>query len=54
MAQIVREDELTPKTLAAAVDAAWAAPRPAAAEIGIAGAGESARIISGMIQYPLS
>jgi len=45
LAQIVREDGLTPKHLAAAVDAAWAAPRPDV-EIGVAGAGESARIIS--------
>ncbi|HJN61375.1 MAG TPA: glycosyltransferase [Alphaproteobacteria bacterium] len=45
LAQIVREDELTPERLAAAVDAAWAAPAPEL-EIGVAGAGESARIIS--------
>ena len=45
LAQVVREDGLTPERLAAAVDAAWAAPRPEL-EIGVAGAGESARIIS--------
>ena len=45
LAQVVREDGLTPERLAAAVDAAWAAPRPEL-EIGVAGAGESARIIA--------
>ena len=45
LAQIVREDGMTPERLAAAVDAAWAAPRPDV-NIGVAGAGESARIIS--------
>ena len=45
LAQVVREDGLTPERLAAAVDAAWAAPRPEH-EIGVAGAGESARNIS--------
>ena len=45
LAQIVREDGITPERLAAAVDTAWAAPRPDV-NIGVAGAGESARIIS--------
>ena len=45
LAQIVREDGMTPERLAAAVDAAWAAPPPDV-NIGVAGAGESARIIS--------
>ncbi len=45
LAQIVREDGMTPERLAAAVGAAWAAPQPDV-HIGVAGAGESARIIS--------
>jgi len=45
LAQIVREDEMTPERLAAAVDSAWAAPPPDV-NIGVAGAGESARIIA--------
>ena len=45
LAQIVREDGMTPERLAAAVDTAWAAPRPDV-NIGVAGAGESARIIA--------
>ena len=49
LAHIVREDNLTPETLAAAVDTAWAAPPPGESEIGVAGAAESAQIISEMI-----
>ena len=49
LAHIVREDALTPERLAAAVDAAWAGPQPEAGTIGVAGAGESARIISEMV-----
>ena len=49
LAQIVREDELTPQRLAAAVDAAWAGPQPEAPKIGVDGAGESVRIISEMV-----
>jgi predicted glycosyltransferase len=49
LAQIVREDALTPQSLAAAVDAAWASPAPAETKFNVAGAGESARIISEMV-----
>jgi predicted glycosyltransferase len=49
LAQVVREDELTPERLAEAVDKAWATPRPEGLEIGVAGAGESARIIAEMV-----
>ena len=49
LAHIVREDALTPERLATAVDAAWAGPQPQAATIGVAGADESARIISEMV-----
>jgi len=49
LAEIVREDKLSPETLAAAVDTAWKKPPPEESEIGVAGAGESAKIISEMV-----
>ncbi len=49
LAHIVRENTLTPETLAAGIDAAWAAKAPEENHIGVAGAGESAKIISEMI-----
>ena len=49
LAHIVRENTLTPETLAAGIDAAWAAKAPEESHIGVAGAGESAKIISEMI-----
>ncbi|MFP6777111.1 MAG: glycosyltransferase [Alphaproteobacteria bacterium] len=45
LAQIVREDGMTPERLAAAVDTAWASPRPDI-NIAVSGASESARIIA--------
>ncbi|MBR46045.1 MAG: glycosyl transferase [Rhodospirillaceae bacterium] len=49
LAEVVRESELTPERLAEAVDTAWALPQPEDRAIGVAGASESARIISEMI-----
>ena len=48
-AVVVREDELTPAVLAAAIDRAAAGPRPAAGMLLADGAAETARLVTGWL-----
>lgn len=49
LAEVVEEAELTPQALARAIDRAWRRGRPARSEIAVDGAGQSARLVAGMI-----